>query len=125
VTRRSARQCSSGGLDGVELVGLAVAAPLLAVRAVDLDHGDAGGGEMAGESGAVGAGPFDTDAYDRPEGLEQPARAWKPAGVVGNDSTPSSPPTDSIAAATCTSRWVSTPPVIGRVVSTTAMPSLS
>ena len=39
-------------------------------------------------------------------------------GVVGNDSTPSRPPTGSTAAATWTSRWVSTPPTIGRVTST-------
>ena len=54
------------------------------------------------------------------------ARSTRPAVVVGNDSTPSTPPLASRAAATWTSRWVSTPPVMGRVVSTMAMaiPSL-
>jgi hypothetical protein len=37
---------------------------------------------------------------------------------VSKDSTPNSPPTESTAAATWTSRWVSTPPVTGRVAST-------
>ena len=55
------------------------------------------------------------------------ASSWRlPAGVVVNCSTPSSPPIPSNAAATFTSRWVSTPPVTGRGVSTvvTAIPSL-
>ena len=36
------------------------------------------------------------------------------AAVAGNSATPSSPPTESSAAATCTSVWVSTPPVMAR-----------
>ena len=46
------------------------------------------------------------------------AARCSPALVVGNDSTPSRPPMLSSAAATWTSRWVSTPPVTGRVAST-------
>jgi hypothetical protein len=34
--------------------------------------------------------------------------------VAGNSSTPSNPPMGSSAAATCTSAWVSTPPVMAR-----------
>jgi hypothetical protein len=60
-----------------QLVGLAVAAPLLAVRAVDLDHGDAGGGEMAGESGAVGAVPSTPTRSIGPKDSSQPTRAWQ------------------------------------------------
>ena len=47
--------------------------------------------------------------------------------VVGNSATPSRPPIGSSAAATFTSRCVSTPPVTGRVASTVviAIPSLS
>src|SRR5260370_30280346 len=37
-----------GGADGAERVGLALAAPVLAVGAVDLDDPDAGGGRLAG-----------------------------------------------------------------------------
>jgi hypothetical protein len=36
------------------------------------------------------------------------------AGAAGNSATPGSPPTGSSAAATCTSAWVSTPPVMAR-----------
>jgi hypothetical protein len=43
--------------------------------------------------------------------------------LTGNSRTPSSPPIESSAAATCRSACVSTPPVIARV-STMAMPSL-
>jgi hypothetical protein len=38
-----------------------------------------------------------------------------PAVVVGNVWTPSTPTLASSAAVTCSSRWVSTPPVIGPV----------
>jgi hypothetical protein len=38
-------------------------------------------------------------------------------GVTGNSRTPSSPPMESSAAATCTSAWVSTPPVMARSLS--------
>src|SRR5205814_9159038 len=41
-----------------------------------------------------------------------------PAAVAGNSCTPSSPPTESSAAATCMSACVSTPPVMTRVSST-------
>ena len=50
-----------------------------------------------------------------PNEHSQACKSANPAVVVGNDQTPSRPPLASSAAATCTSRWVSTPPVIGRV----------
>src|SRR5258707_12766067 len=47
-----------GGADGAERVGLALAAPVLAVGAVDLDDPDAGGGDVAGQARArAGRGP--------------------------------------------------------------------
>src|SRR5438876_3412168 len=49
-----------------------------------------------------------------PNPPSQPSRPAYPAGVAGNSRTPSSPPIGSSAAATCTSAWVSTPPVIAR-----------
>jgi hypothetical protein len=45
-----------GGADRVERVGLALAAAVLPVGAVDLDDADAGGGDVAGQAGAVAAG---------------------------------------------------------------------
>src|SRR5881227_3365336 len=47
--------------------------------------------------------------------VSQLSRRPYPAMVAGNSLTPSSPPMGSSAAATCTSAWVSTPPVIARV----------
>src|SRR5919106_5528406 len=64
---------------------------------------------MSGESGAIGAGAFHPDPFARPERLEPLREIVVTGGVVGNDSTPSSPPTGSTTAATWTSRWVSTP----------------
>src|SRR5258708_32725287 len=45
----------------------------------------------------------------------QPSGGAYPAGGAGTSGTPSSPPTGSSAAATCTSAWVSTPPVMALV----------
>ena len=84
--------------------------------------------EVAGQPGAVGAGALDPDPFDRAE-RRQPA-------VQLADTRPASSGTTrrrarrrcaSTTAATCTSRWVSTPPVTGRVASTMviAIPSLS
>src|SRR6266480_6173707 len=50
-----------------------------------------------------------------PNPPSQPSRPAYPAAVAGNSWTPSSPPMGSSAAATCTSAWVSTPPVMARV----------
>ena len=70
---RSSRQHGACRLDRVELVGLAVAATLLPIRAINLDHGDARRREMTGQAGTVGAGPFDPDPLDRTE-RTQPRR---------------------------------------------------
>ncbi len=68
-----------GGADGAERVGLALAAPVLAVGAVDLDDPDAGGGDVAGQAGAVAAGALDADQADGPE----PAQPAQQPGVAG------------------------------------------
>ena len=47
-----------------------------------------------------------------PKPCSQPSNCAYPAGVAGNSDTPSSPPIPSSAAATWTSAWVSTPPVM-------------
>ena len=60
-----------------------------------------------------------------PKRIIQSCSSVNPAGVVGNDSTPSTPPVPSRTAATWVSRCVSTPPVTGHVTSTMAIsPSL-
>ena len=115
-----------GGADGVQRVGLALPAPVLPVGAVDLDDPDAGRGDVAGQAGAVAAGALDPD-----QGRRSRTRPASSAGGrtrprwPGTPATPSSPPTGSSAAATCTSAWVSTPPVIARVSTmVTAIPFL-
>jgi len=50
-----------GGGDGVLRVGLTLAPPALAVGTVDLDDSYALGLEVTGETGTIGARPFDTD----------------------------------------------------------------
>jgi hypothetical protein len=73
---------------------------------------------VAGQSGPVAAGALDADALEGAERAE-PLRQVDEAGVVvGNDSTPRTPPLASRAAVTWTSRWASTPPVMAPVVST-------
>jgi hypothetical protein len=67
VTARTARQHRTCGLDRVELVGLPVAAPLLAVRAIHLDDRDTAHREMTGQTRPVGAGAFDTNSLHHPE----------------------------------------------------------
>jgi hypothetical protein len=52
---------------------LALAAPLLPVRAVHLDDPDPGRSDMAGQPGAVAASALDPDQADRTEAL-QPAQ---------------------------------------------------
>ena len=58
---------SAGRRDGVDRVGLAVAASQLAVRAIHLHDGHALGVQEASESGSVATGPFDADTLDRTE----------------------------------------------------------
>ena len=69
----------AGGADGVQRVGLALPAPVLAVRAVHLDDPDTGRGDVAGQAGAVAAGAFDPDQADGPE----PAQPAQQAGISG------------------------------------------
>src|SRR5689334_20176876 len=53
-----------------------------------------------------------------PNPPSQSSRPQYPAAVAGNSRTPGSPPMESSAAATCTSAWVSTPPVMTHASST-------
>ena len=50
-----------GCFDGVEGVGLAAAAALLAIRSVDLDDLDAHPPQVTGQAGPIGTGSFDAD----------------------------------------------------------------
>jgi hypothetical protein len=56
----------------------------LAVRAVDLDHGHARSLEVAGQTGAIGTGPFDPNPFDGPETAE-PAQQLGVAGGGGGE----------------------------------------
>ena len=67
LSRRLARLRSAGRRDGVDRVGLAVAASQLAVRAIHLHDGHVLGVQEASESGSVATGPFDADTLDRTE----------------------------------------------------------
>ena len=67
-----ARLSGPGSADGVQWVGLALPAAVLAVGAVNLDHADTGRGDMAGQAGAVAAGAFDPDQADGPEPAQPP-----------------------------------------------------
>jgi hypothetical protein len=67
---RFSRQGGSGRFHRVEGVGLACVATGLAVRAVDLDHDDAGPRQEAGEASAIRTRAFDTHLGECPEGLE-------------------------------------------------------
>jgi hypothetical protein len=65
--------------------GLALPAAVLAVGAVDLDDPDAGGGDMAGQAGAVAAGPLDVDQGDGPvpaQPAQQPVVAGRGDGEL-------------------------------------------
>ena len=72
-------------------IGLAPPAAALAVRPVHLDHTHPLAVKRAGEAGAVGAGPLDTDLFHVSE-APQPVVEGPVAGVVSNDSTPNSAP---------------------------------
>src|SRR5262249_38107217 len=107
---RPARQRCPGRLDRIQRVGLPAAAAGLPVGAVHLDP--------LPRRRPAGTGPAPPRRTrcppPRPTGPNpdsQPSRSRCPAKVVGNSATPSSPPTRSSAAATLTSKCVSTPPV--------------
>jgi hypothetical protein len=69
----AAGQGRPGGADRVQRVGLALAAAVLPLRAVDLDDADPGCGDVPGQAGAVAAGALDADQADGAEAL-QPAQ---------------------------------------------------
>src|ERR1039457_7666771 len=64
---------------GVQRVGLALPAAVLAVGAVHFDAPDAGRGDVAGQARAVAAGALDADQCAGPE----PAHPAEQAGVAG------------------------------------------
>jgi len=92
---RLPRKGGSGRFDGVEGVGLAGVAPDLAVRAVDLDHDDAGPRQVAGDARAIRARAFDTDLGDGPEGLE-PGQPRLVAGRVRPEGLGSEQASDAV-----------------------------
>ena len=67
-------------LDRVDGVGLAVAAPGLTARAVNLDHRHADTAQEAGQAGPVGAGALDTDSLQRAEPDQPGVQVGEPGG---------------------------------------------
>src|SRR5689334_13044078 len=65
--RRPTRQRRTRRFDRIELVGLPVAATLLAVRTIDLDHHQALTAQMTRQPRPVRAGPFDPHPDERTE----------------------------------------------------------
>ena len=107
-----------GSADRVQRVGLALRATVLPVGAVYLDDPDACRGDVAGQSGAVTAGPFDADQGDGPESA-QPAQQGGIAGRRGGELPDAGQPADGIErGGDMLSAWVSTPPVTERASST-------
>ena len=84
-----------GSADRVQRVGLALPATVLPVGAVYLDDPDACRGDVAGQSGAVTAGPFDADQGDGPESA-QPAQQAGVAGRGGGELPDAEQPADGI-----------------------------
>ena len=119
-----AREGGPGGRDGIFGIGLALAPAALAIGAVHLDDADPFVLKVTGEPGAIRAGPFDTDQLDGAEVAQPPQQLLVAGSVVGKLSTPRRAPRSSKAAATCTSRCVSTPPVMLRAKLVTVIPSL-
>lgn len=125
----SARQGGPCRLHGIRGIGVTAAPACLAVGAVNLDHRDVRGPQRPSQARSVRAGALDADLGDLAEG-PQPPQELVVAGARGFElSTPSSAPMWSRAAATCTSRCVSTPPVTARAAAGSTMviaiPSLS
>ena len=52
----------------------------LPVRSTDLDHGDAGTAQEAGQAGTVGAGALDTDPAQRAEAAQPGVQLAEPGG---------------------------------------------
>src|SRR5262249_61674178 len=74
----SADGSASSASDRIQRIGLAPAAPVLAVGTVHLNDPDAGRGDVPGEPSTVAAGPFDTNQAHRPE----PAQPLQQAGAT-------------------------------------------
>jgi hypothetical protein len=70
---------SPRGAHGIEGIGLARPAAVLAVGAIYLDDPDPGRGDMAGQARAIAAGPLDPDQAHGPE----PAQPAQQPGVTG------------------------------------------
>ena len=64
---RPAGQGGAGGADGIQRVGLALAAAVLPIAAIHLDDPHTGRRHVPGQAGAVTAGPLDPDQAHGPE----------------------------------------------------------
>jgi hypothetical protein len=78
-------QGGAGSVDRIEVVVFAFAAPVGAVRPIDLENGDAGLGQMSGQAGAVRAGALNADAGQFTE-LADPGQHRSVAGPGGGET---------------------------------------
>jgi hypothetical protein len=108
---RLARRTARAATIAIDAVGLAVPAGYLPDRAGRLDDLHTVRAKVAGQRGAVAAGALHADTAH----LAEPAQLRQQLPVARNRGRelrgPSTPRMRSTAAATCTSRWVSAPPV--------------
>ena len=94
----AARPTTEGGprcFDGIERVGLAAAATLLAIRSVDLYDVYAHPLEVTGQARSIGAGSFDADLGDAAEVLE-PRHQGLVAGGIGGETLGAEQPTKRV-----------------------------
>ena len=74
----AAAQRRSSGLDGIDAVGLAVAATGLPVRAINLDHHHPGRAQEPGQARPVGAGALHPDPVQRAERAQPGVQLGEP-----------------------------------------------
>jgi hypothetical protein len=79
-TAGPAAQRRSSGLHRVEAVGLAVTAPGLTIRAINLDHRHPCGPQRPGQAGPIGTGAFHPDPAQRAEAAQPGVQVGEPAG---------------------------------------------
>src|SRR5262249_20546746 len=117
-TAGAAGLSGTGGADRVERVRFALTPPVLPVRAGHLDHSHARPPPAAVSPGPPRPPnrppPATPPGPPPPTPPSRPTSGAPPAGRAGTAAPPSGPPIGSSAAATCTSAWVSPPPVMAR-----------
>jgi hypothetical protein len=120
-----ARQHGPSGRDGIGRVRLALEASALRSGRSTLNHLDLFTTQVAGQAVAPGSGRLHPDTVNLAERFE-PVEQRGVAGKGGRErlGAKQRPVAESSAAVTCTSAWVSTPPVTRRGSAVTMVPVL-